>query len=477
MFALHPFQAESVAWISELRGLSSSFFSLLALNGLVLSRQVRDRALLASRALFATSTVFLVSAMLCKPAAVVLPLIALAIDRIVFGTHWRRAILTGGIWLVCTLPFAWITNSVQAVGSAGGSEWWERPFIVGDALTFYLFKTVVPFNLCVDYGRTPHAVMSDAWGYLSWAVSAGLLTLCYRNRTKRPITWLGVLMFIAFLLPTLGIVPFAYQDYSTVADRFAYLALVGVGLVVADAADYLRPRKTVLSVISIVLVALGALSLNQTRYWSRSSDFLHHTIDVNPDASFAYYNLAHAEQANGDLAAAATDYKACLAHDPTRLKAYVNLAQVYLDLHQPAEAQGAIAQSTKTAGLTTDGMTAADFTILGVALMQINQPDRAVEAFSAAAVIEPTTSHLFNEANALSTVGQFEKAEAAFRRCLVLDPTLAGAHTGLGIVLAETHRLAAAADEFRIAVRLKPDDAAARDNLRRAESMLEQLGR
>jgi len=308
-------------------------------------------------------------------------------------------------------------------------------------------------------------------------VSACLLALGYRNRKKRPITWLGVLLFTAFLLPTLGFVPFAYQDYSTVADRFAYLALIGVGLVVADAADTLRPRKTVLTAISILIVALGALSFNQSRHWLSSSDFLHHTIDVNPDASFAYFNLGHAERANGNLAAAATNYKACLAHDPTRLKAYANLAQVYLDLHQPAEAKDAITQSTKTAGLTTDGMTAGDFSILGVVLMQINQPDRAVEAFSAAAVIEPTSAHLFNEANALSAVGQFDKAEAAFRRCIALDPTVVGAHTGLGIVLAETHRIAAAADEFRTAVRLKPDDAAALDNLKRAESMLKSQGR
>jgi Flp pilus assembly protein TadD len=122
-------------------------------------------------------------------------------------------------------------------------------------------------------------------------------------------------------------------------------------------------------------------------------------------------------------------------------------------------------------------MTAGDFTILGTALMEIGQPDRAVEAFSAAAVIEPTISHLFNEANALSLTGQFKKSEAAFRRCIALDPTLVGAHTGLGIVLAETHRIAAAADEFRTAVRLKPDDPAALDNLRRAESMLKDQGR
>jgi Tfp pilus assembly protein PilF len=478
VFALHPLQVESVAWISELRGLSSGFFALLALNALVLSRGVSDEASAKSRALLAASALFATCAMLCKPAAAVLPLLALAIDRIVLGTSWRRAIVASSMWAVCTIPFAWVTSSVQAVAASGKSLGWQRLFIAGDALTFYLFKVFVPIDLCVDYGRTPSLVMSHIWGYLAWAVPVGLVVLCYRNRQRRPITWLGTLMFMMFLLPTLGLVPFAYQGYSTVADRYAYLALIGVGLVVSDAIDYIKPRKIVLGVLSVALVAVAALSFNQSRHWTTSSDFLHHTIAVNPDAAFAYHNLGYAAQANGDYVAAVADYQACLTHDPTRLKAYVNLAQVFFELNQPAEAERAIAQSIRTPGLTVDGMTANDFANLGMVLMQMNQHDRAVDAFSAAAAMDPNSSiHLYNEANALSAVGQFDRAEVAFRRCIALDPTVAGAHTGLGIVLAETHRLAAAADEFRAAARLHPDDPAALDNLKRAESMMEGQGR
>jgi Flp pilus assembly protein TadD len=132
----------------------------------------------------------------------------------------------------------------------------------------------------------------------------------------------------------------------------------------------------------------------------------------------------------------------------------------------------------KTSSLTTDGMTAGDFGNLGALLMQMGQHRRAVEALSAAAVMEPDSPvHLFNQASALSALGQFGKAEAVFRRCIALAPEVAGAHIGLGIVLAETHHLAAAADEFRSALRLLPDDPAALENLKRAESMMESQGR
>jgi len=423
VFALHPLQVESVAWISELRGVSSAFFALLALNALVLSRlrQTPPSSVGKSRVLVGASALFVAAAMLCKPAAAILPLLALAVDRIVLGTPWRRAIVLAAIWTTFTLPFVLITNSVQAIAASGESLWWQRPFIAGYSFAFYVFKTFVPSELCVDYGRTPRTVMSHGWAYPAWVVPVAVLVLGYRYRSRRPVTWLGILVFTLFLLPTLGIVPFGYQGYSTVADRYAYLALIGVGLVIGDAIDYFRSRRSALGAVSAALVAFAALSFGQSRHWMGSPAFLHHTIDVNPDAAFAYHNLAHAAQANGDYKAALSNYQACLAHDPSHLKAYVNLAQVYVHLNQLEDAARVIAQSRRTSGLTPDGMTAGDFGNLGALLMQMGQSREAVEAFSAAAMMEPDSPiHLFNQANALSAVGQFGKAELVLRRCIAL---------------------------------------------------------
>ncbi len=474
VFALHPLQLESVAWISELRGSSSSVFALMALNAFVLSRQASTASSIRSRALFVASALFATLAMLCKPTAAALPLVALAIDRVVLATSWRRSIAAASIWAACVLPFAWLTRSIQAVAASGDSLWWQRPFIAGDALAFYLFKTFVPVDLCVDYGRTPRLVMSHAWGYLTWAAPAGLLALCYRKHQRRPLTWLGALMFATFLLPTLGLVPFSFQAYSTVADRYVYLALIGVGLMVADAVDYLRPREIAVGVLAVALVVLAVLSFDQSRHWAGTSNLLRHAIAVNPDAAFAYNNLGDLEQANGEYAAAMVDYRACIEHDPTRLKAYINMAEVYSALNQPAEAERVLVQVAAVPGLVADGMTADDFSNLGIVLMKLHQVERALWALSRAVAADPSSpTYLYNEANALSAVGHFDQAEAAFRRCIALAPTLAGAHTGLGIVLAETHRLAEAVDEFRTAVGLQPNDPAALDDLKRAEGMLQ----
>ena len=468
VFALHPLQLESVAWISELRGLTSAGFVLLALNAFVRSRQETARA--RSYKLLVASTLFAAAAMLCKPSAAVLPLIAVVLDRVVFRTAWRKVLLTALVGLAVVLPFVLITRDIQSIPVAAHSNWWQRPLIVGDSLAFYLFKTLVPVDLCVDYGRTPAWLMSHGWSYLTWAVPAVLFWMAYRARLRRPNMWLGALLFVAFLLPTLGLVPFAYQAYSTVADRYVYLALIGVGLMLSEAVEELKLRAAPLRVAATLSLVLAIISFHQSRYWSTSSAFLRHTIAVNPAAGFAFNNLGDIELANGDLNAALADYKACVEREPTRTKAYINLAEVYTALNQPAEAERAVAQA-----MAMPDMTADDLSNLGVVLMKMNRPDRALEALSKAVQIDPRSpTYLFNQANALAAVGQFEQAEAAFRRCIEVAPALAGAHTGLGIVLAETQRLSDAVTEFRTAVSLQPNDPAARDNLKRAEDMLQQ---
>jgi len=465
VFALHPLQLESVGWISELRGVTSAAFLLSALNVLVLSRGTPDPR--RARLFVSVTVPLLVCAMLCKPSAAAAPLVALAIDRINLGTSWRKALVVATGWAVAVLPFAWLTRVSQTLPLSAASAWWQRPFVAGDALAFYLYKTVAPVGLAVDYGRTPQHVMSVPWGYLAWTLSVALLALGYVNRRRYPLGWLGAVLFVLFLLPTSGLVPFAYQSYSTVADRYAYLALIGAGLVVSAAADRVTSPKTVVSGAAVLFVTLGALSFVQSRYWLTTTDLLRHTIDVNPQAGFAYNNLGDLELGNGDLPAALSDYRACVEHDPTRTKAYLNLADVYTALDQPADAERALAQVSGTSEMTAD-----DLSNLGIVLMKMNQPGRALAALAAATAAEPDSpTYLFNQANALAAVGRFDQAEATFRHCIAQAPTLAGAHTGLGIVLAETGRLDEAITEFRAALRLQPNDPAALDDLKRAEGM------
>jgi tetratricopeptide (TPR) repeat protein len=471
LFALHPLQMESVGWISELRGVSSATLLLLALNAFVLARRARDQR--RGRTLWLACLPLLAGAMLCKPSAAVAPLAALAIDRVALQTPWRRALLAAATWVAIVLPFVLLTHTLQGVSAAASSAPWQRPFIAGDALAFYVWKTALPIDLCVDYGRTPQLAMARVWDYLTWLVPVALLALAFRSRQRRPLAWLGGLLFVIFLLPTAGLVPFAYQAYSTVADRYAYLALMGAGLVLADVAEALelvRSAALVTRGAAVLFILLGAVAFAQSGHWLTSAALLRHTIAVNPAAAFAYNNLGDAELSSGDLTAALSDYQASAEHDPARAKPYVNLAEVYMALGRRADAEVELARAERAPNITPD-----DRSNLGVVLMKMNEPARALQALAAAVAADPgSPTYLFNQANALSAAGELGQAEAAFRRCIQLAPSLAGAHTGLGIVLAETGRLPEAAAEFRAALALRPDDAAALDDLKRAEGMLDR---
>jgi Flp pilus assembly protein TadD len=435
VFALHPLQVESVAWISELRGLSSACFGLGALSVFVVSRQSGERDSLTSRGLLAASALLAVCAMLCKPAALALPLVMLAMDRVALGTSWRRSILTALAQLACLLPFAVLTRSVQALFPGGASLWWQRPFVAGEALAFYLRKIVVPIDLTVEYGRTPHSVMSHGWSFLAWVVPASLMALCFIARHRRPVAWLGALMFVSFLLPTLGLVPFTFQVHSTVADRYAYLAMMGMGLIIGDLFTAVRPKLAVPG-LSLVLLVFAILSIHQSGYWTDNAAFLRHTIAVNPEVAFAQNNV-------GSI------------------------------LLRENRADEAIEHFQKALQIQPDDALAENN--LGLALVQLRRLDEAALHFRRAVELNPSYFKAYESLGAVYLqTNHLEAAIDAFRAALAIQPSEAKALNDLGIAFMRSGRPEEGLDAFQQAVRTEPTNPQYRQNLGRA---LLQMGR
>jgi protein O-mannosyl-transferase len=435
VFAVHPLQVESVAWISELRGLSSACFALIALTLLILSRQVSDSASARSRALLTVSAVFVMGAMLCKPAAMALPLVALTIDRVALGTSWRRSLVTALTWIVCVLPFAWITRSVQVVHPVGMSLWWQRPFIAGDALAFYVFKTVLPINLCVEYGRTPHSAMSQGWSYAVWAIPVGLLAFCFIRRKRHPMAWLGSLMFVTFLLPTLGLVPFKFQAHSTVADRYAYLPMIGIGLVVADAVAAFR-SNIALRAVAAAIVALAIVSFNQSSYWVDNTDFLVHIVDVNPNVAFAHNNLANILLKHERVDEAIEHFDKALELDPGDAKAQNNLGLALVKLGRLDEAEP---HYRKAVELNPRYFKA--YENLGAVYLQTKRFDAAIASLKAAIEIQPSEAKALNDLGvAFMQSGRAAEGLDAFQRAVGIESNNAQYRKNLGYALLQQGR-------------------------------------
>lgn len=440
VFAVHPLQVESVGWISELRGVSGGSFALGALILLVRSRRAGTQDPRKQAGLLGVSALLVLGAVLCKAAAVVLPVVALIVDRVALGTAWRRALTTALAWAAAVLPIALITLLVQNVAPVAATAWWQRPFIAGDALAFYLLKTAVPLDLGVEYGRTPYEALSESWGYATWILPALLLALAFVKRRSRPLAWLGALLFVAFASPTLGLVPFAFQAHSSVADRYTYLPMLGIGLVAADAV-MAAGSSLALRVAAGVVLVLGIRSFDQTSYWLDNVSFLRHTLDVNSDVAFAQNNLANVLFKEGRNDEALEHFEKALAIEPGHALAHNNLGLALLQKGRFDEAEPHFRKAVEL-----DPKYYKALESLGAVYLKTNRLAEAITSLRAAIALHPEAKPLNDLGIALMQSGKPNEGLDAFRRAVALEPGNAQYRKNLGTALTQVGRNEEAAE-------------------------------
>jgi len=317
VFALHPLQVESVCWISELRGLAAATLGFGALLCEVRGR--RRTALL----LFAL-------ALLAKPTALVFLALAILIEVGWRGGSWREALLRLWPWSLLAAGAAGVTLVAQAdVAPTWHAALADRPLVALDALGFYLEKLAWPVQLCADYGRKPQLVLDSIalWpAALALALALGAaLAFPERRRALCALAWFG-----AALLPVLGLVPFGYQEKSTVADRYAYVALSGAAL--AAALLVARFGRPALVGAFTLALALGGLSFAQAAHWRDTQALFKRVLAINPRSIAAHDNLGYDALGRRDLESGRQHFLRALELDPQLRGALSNLGSVECEL-------------------------------------------------------------------------------------------------------------------------------------------------
>ena len=281
VFALHPLQVESVAWVTGLRDLLCCFWVLSATFLSLASGSSKIRNLCAFFAF--------IMAVLCKPSAVVLPVILVLMSALGDISTLRNLLIRYLPWALVSGIVVWSTAHIQTEVisfAVPPLSFAKRLLIASDTFGFYLGKFVAPFGLAVDYGRTPEKVLGSQSYNLSIAVVilfVGVLALGWRKLKTSDWRWL---LFAAMMMtPTSGIVPFAYQHVSSVADHYAYLPLVGIaiflGLIVAR-----LPGRFAIGIVLVLNAYLTAISLQRVAIWRDDKALYPVMIAANPD-SFA----------------------------------------------------------------------------------------------------------------------------------------------------------------------------------------------
>jgi hypothetical protein len=320
VFAVHPIQVEAVAFVGALNNPLFASLSLFAIwqylrfgsscttatpgsevrrrpgsaaeeSGSSVYLRTRREGEVGRWGSFIAGSIALILAMLAKPTAVVVPAVALVLDLAVNHRPWRKAVRSILPWVVLVVPCVVWTKLFQH-GAAAPSPLWSRPFIAGDAFTFYLGKLVFPFNLGIDYGHNPPAVLANALSYVIWVIPAGLLVLAWLIRRSWPLLAAGVVIFLVALLPNSGLVPFDYQKISTTADRYVYLSMMGPALAVAVLLAR-RWTRVLVTLAVVVLVGWAALSEVQIQTWRNGGTLFRHAIEVNPGSWMARINLGN----------------------------------------------------------------------------------------------------------------------------------------------------------------------------------------
>lgn len=415
IFALHPLQAESVGWVTARKDVLSGFFSLLAILMYLKSEdagtQVRDLV-------FRTAAVaaFLL-AMLSKATVVALPLALLALDVLVRKKSLRETILRLLPWFAVSAILTWPAMSAQPM-----PEWlkeliplWKRPLLAAYALVFYVGKVVWPVGLSPVY--TVHATDAAASVVSIYYLLLVLLgigaAIYFRGKTAA-----SAAVFIAPLLPILGFFPFLYQQISLTADRYVYLSMLAVALVVAWTVERLWPRETARKIgiasLAVVIAGFAFLTNRQARFWKDSETLWRRAVAVAPGVPEAHSNLAFALHHSGNLAEAEKQLELAVKADPDFNVAWNMLGLLRLQRAGPDAAIPALRQTVRALEKKgyKDKRLAEAYNNLGAALMRKNAHLAAEQQLRKALHINPTAE---TYANLVETLEKQKRAGEALR--------------------------------------------------------------
>ena len=480
LFALHPINVESVAWIAERKNLLSMMFFLLALGA------YRWYALRPQLGRYATVAALYVMGLMCKPQVITLPCVLLLWDywplRRMFPDNGETAVpripaksLSDLVWEkvpLFALSAASAAITIKAQTAGGATYWYPLAVRVNNAVVSYIRyirKAFWPSGLTVMY---PHPGNSLP----SWQVAGALFLLLaitglvLEGRRRRYLT-VGWFWFLGTLVPMLGLKQVGGQ---AMADRYAYLPFIGLfGMVCWGVADWLEERRVSavwLATSSIaVLLALAIVAHRQITYWNdyvslwshalrvtsgnwqaennfgmallrqgRMEDAIPHfraAAAIDPDDPVSNMNIGTYEHSHGNLPLAIEYYKktASLARNPKiKADAYNNLGYAYKDLGDYADAR----QNLEAAVAVNPEFVGA-WISLGLVAQKTGDFEFAIQSYSRALSIEPSDFGYLLLAKALEQSGRKDEAQAAARRARGLSDDFPDAQRKANRLLAQ----------------------------------------
>jgi len=462
LFAVHPLHVESVAWIAERKDVLSALFWFLALWSYV------------RRQYWLTLAAFCLGLM-SKPMVVTLPFVLFLLDRWPLRQPLRSGLRVKIPLLGLSAASAAATYLVQrssgAVREVGQFPLALRVENAVVSCATYILKMFWPSRLAVFYPY-PHELPVWQIG-LSALLLTGISMVVLRERRSRPYLAVGWLWYLGTLVPVIGLIQVGAQAR---ADRYTYLPMVGLGIMLAWGLRELLPGKSAIAGAVAAGLACAVLCEAQIQYWRNSETLFRHALDVTSGNYLAHHNLGVALADEERFAEAIQQYQAALQIEPDAPNVQTDYGNALAKSGRIPEAiahyeaalrvlpdSPIIHNDLANALAATPGGVSQAFAEYQNALRL--KPDYE-EARNNLAKLESIRAEMhYNKGVDLAKRGEADAAIAQFEDALELKPDYVDAHNNLGVVLAGRGRVQQAVAHFETALRIDPNSADAHVNL------------
>jgi tetratricopeptide (TPR) repeat protein len=515
LFALHPVQVETVAWITERKNVLSLLFYLLAVWAWIefVSCEQKNAArdtgssceenILNSRRLRPAHYILVIIcfllALFSKTTACTLPaalLLVLWLKKVPID-RWRWLQIAPFFVIGLAMGLVTIWWERHHIGTSGGVftiNWLDRLLIASRGVWFYAQKLFWPANLTFSYPRWVISATDPlAYGWLLLGLLLCAAIYFVRKFLGRSLE-VATAFFVVTLAPTLGFIMLYTFRYTFVADHYQYAACIGpLALVAAGLGRGMNRTGQAGRVVQKVvcaglLIGLGCLSWQQAHAYRDAESVWRDTVLKNPDSWLAHFSLGRILKNQGRLDAALEQYKEVLRINPKDVDSLVNTGNLLFGKGRYDEAmayyeraleinpanpeahvnmavvlakQGKMDEAIEHDRKAIAGNPKHITALVNLAVMLAGKGDyqQALEYYDSALEVNPDQpmTHI-NMARALTALGRAEEAQEHYRKAASVVVSHADA-------LAQQGKLEEAAAQFREAIRLIPNNAEAHCHL------------
>jgi len=486
LFALHPLNVESVAWIAERKNVLSTFFWFLTMWAYVGYVKRKQPYLLV--------VLFLALGLMAKPMLVTLPFVLILLDfwplkrlawgdtstntetgiRAIKSETLAKLILEKIPLFILVAGASVITYIVQkSSGAVRSTEFHSLYSSTANALISYLEyleKMAWPLRLSVFYPHLGNAL--PVWKALVCGlVLVGVTTVVVRGIRRAPYLAVGWFWYLGTLVPVIGIVQVGEQ---AMADRYTYIPLIGIFIAMAWGFPELMKngKQKLLPILAgLFIFLLATLTWAQVSHWKNGITLFEHAISVNENQTrsfaLAYNNLGHALASQKRYEEAVTPYRQAIKINPYYSKSHNNLGQVLYELKKYDEAIEHYQQA-----IDIEANYAKTYNNLGNAARRKGKLKESIAYFNEAIRFKGDYAEAhFKLGVTRVQQGKFAEAMAHFGSAINIDPGFAKAHNNLGSTLAQQGRFEEAMVHFERAINIDPKYIYARKNLEHARSL------